>query len=97
VNVGGVGGGAGGVGGGAGGGGGGGGGGGAGGEGSYATSTGDGTSADTADLKLKRAFGLAFLSAGILALGYVIAKARNVKKAVDAQGDDKPEDGPPVV
>jgi Flp pilus assembly pilin Flp len=64
-------------------------------EGSY--ENGDGTSADTTDLKFKRAFGLAFLSAGILAIGYVVAKARNVKKEIDAQGDDKPEDGPPVV
>ena len=64
-------------------------------EGSY--ENGDGTSADTTDLKFKRAFGLAFLSAGILAIGYVVAKARNVKKEIDAQGDDRPEDGPPVV
>ena len=90
VNVGGVGGGA---------GGGGGGGGGAvaeGAEGQYASNGGgagehDGTSADNADLKFRRSLGLGFLAAGIIAVGYVIAKARNVKKAVDAEGNLPPE------
>ena len=88
-----------GVGGGAGGGGGGGGGGGNEMDGaSYASSTdGDGSSADTADLKFKRSLGIGFLAAGILAIGYVVAKARNVKKEIDAQGDNSPEDGPPIV
>ena len=65
---------------------------------SYASSTdGDGGSADTADLKFKRSLGIGFLAAGILAIGYVVAKARNVKKEIDAQGDNSPEDGPPIV
>ena len=64
---------------------------------SYASSTdGDGGSADTADLKFKRSLGIGFLAAGILAIGYVVAKARNVKKEIDAQGDNSPEDGPPI-
>ena len=65
---------------------------------SYASSTdGDGSSADTADLKFKRGLGLGFLAAGVLAIGYVIAKARNVKKEADAQGPSTPEDGPPPI
>jgi hypothetical protein len=46
----------------------------------------DGTSVDS-DLKIKRSIGLAFLAAGVIAIGYVIAKARNVKKVADGQGD----------
>lgn len=66
-------------------------------EGSYASSaaTGDGSSADNTDLKFKRSLGIAFLAAGVLAVGYVLAKARNVKKEVDAQGDT-PNDGPQI-
>ena len=65
-------------------------------EGQYASNGGgagehDGSSADTADLKFRRSLGLGFLAAGIIAVGYVIAKARNVKKEVDAQGDLPPE------
>ena len=35
------------------------------------------------------------LAAGVIAIGYVLAKARNVKKAIDLQGDP-PNDGPPI-
>ena len=44
----------------------------------------DTSSADNMDLRFKRSLGLGFLAAGVLAIGYVIAKARNVKKAADA-------------
>jgi hypothetical protein len=65
-------------------------------EGSYASSAErDGSSADNTDLKFKRSLGIGFLAAGVIAIGYVIAKARNVKKEVDAQGDT-PNDGPPI-
>ncbi|MDB4945540.1 MAG: hypothetical protein JWP97_5074, partial [Labilithrix sp.] len=70
------------------------GGGGAGDEGAYASSSsegGEGTSADVTDLKFKRSLGLGFLAAGIIAIGYVIQKARNVKKEIDAQGNAPPE------
>lgn len=65
-------------------------------QGQYASNGGgagehDGTSADNADLKFRRSLGLGFLAAGIIAIGYVIAKARNVKKEVDAQGNLPPE------
>jgi Flp pilus assembly pilin Flp len=67
--------------------------------GSTAAETGenDGTSADTADLKFKRSLGIGFLAAGVLAIGYVIAKARNVKKEVDAQGNSPGDDPPPPI
>ena len=94
VNVGGVGGGA---------GGGGGGGGGQSGDSANANS-GDGTfasgsdepPADVTDIKFKRGLGIGFLTAGVLAIGYVIAKARNVKQEASAQGGNGPADGPPV-
>jgi hypothetical protein len=57
----------------------------------------DGTSADTADLKFKRSLGIGFLAAGVLAIGYVIAKARNVKKEIDAQGNTPGDDPPPPI
>jgi hypothetical protein len=38
------------------------------------------------DLRFKRTMGLAFLSAGMLAVGYVVYKARNAKKQGDAVG-----------
>ena len=62
---------------------------------SASSSQGDGSSADTADLKFRRSLGLGFLAAGVVAIGYVIAKARNVKKAADDQGNT-PDDGPPI-
>ena len=62
--------------------------------GSFAT-TSDEPPADVTDIKFKRGLGIGFLTAGVLAIGYVLAKARNVKLEASAQGGDGPEDGPP--
>jgi hypothetical protein len=70
-----------------------------GGEGASYASSSDGegpSSIDAADLRFKRSLGIGFLTAGVLAIGYIIAKARNVKQAVDDQGDT-PDDGAPPV
>lgn len=66
-----------------------------GGDGTFATSS-DEAPADVTDIKFKRGLGIGFLTAGVLAIGYVIAKARNMKSEAAAQGGNGPADGPPV-
>ena len=55
--------------------------------------SGGGSEADLIDkeVKFKRSLGIAFLAAGLLAIGYVVAKARNTKKEADLQGPQGPE------
>ena len=65
------------------------------GEGTFASSS-DEAPADVTDIKFKRGLGVGFLTAGVLAIGYVIAKARNIKQEASAQGGNGPADGPPV-
>ena len=59
----------------------------------YEVGAGSGGEADTAveELRFKRSLGIAFFCAGLLAIGYVVMKARNTKKEADAQGPQGPE------